>query len=184
MADIPRSHRSKIDRLQLGLVVKEKLLKKYGPSKIYKVLIDDMKILEEGILVNNPSKNLVKCGFLIHCADNLEASLVGGFSSCFSSKDICHICHAQYDDLTDHIHDFDGSQAHNYWTIQEYDNIMTIKENDINGQDSGSESDCGLDTEITEDNLFDEIREPDEECTSDEEDISDDRMPLKNARVS
>ena len=90
LGDIPKYQRSQIDRLQLAMIVKEKLLKKllkkYGYSVIYKPLIDDLKKLEAGILVESPVPKMVKCGILLHDGDNLESVSVGGFSMNFSSK--------------------------------------------------------------------------------------------------
>ena len=86
LGDIPKYQRSQIDRLQLAMIVKEKLLKKYGYSVIYKPLIDDLKKLEAGILVESPVPKMVKCGILLHAGDNLESVSVGGFSMNFSSK--------------------------------------------------------------------------------------------------
>ena len=58
LADIPRYQRSKIDRIQLALVVKEKVLKKYGERIIYEHLVNDLKKLEQGIEVVNPVPKL------------------------------------------------------------------------------------------------------------------------------
>ena len=46
LADIPKKYRSKVDSIQLGVVVQEKLLKKYGYARIYKPLLEDMLKLE------------------------------------------------------------------------------------------------------------------------------------------
>ena len=73
----------------LVAVFKEKLVKRFGFKKIYEKLIKDLMVLEGGIIVNYPVQRIIKCGVLIHPADNLEAHGVGGFSQCFSSKDIC-----------------------------------------------------------------------------------------------
>ena len=89
LAEIPKEQRSKIDRIQLVAVFKEKLIKRFGFKKIYDRLVQDLKLLEAGIVVNYPVERVVRCGVLIHPADNLEAHGVGGFSQCFSSKDIC-----------------------------------------------------------------------------------------------
>ena len=114
LADIPKAQRSKIDRLQLAMVVKEKLIKKYGYKVIYQNLMKDLKKLEEGIMVNNPKPRLVKCGLLLHAGDNLESHTVGGFSTCFSSRDVCCFRHITYTDLVNHIHDFDGEENHEF----------------------------------------------------------------------
>ena len=72
LAEIPKRQRSKIDRIQLVAVFKEKLVQKYGFKKIYSKIVDDLKVLESGVSVNYPVKRIVKCGLLIHPADNLE----------------------------------------------------------------------------------------------------------------
>ena len=73
LCDIPRHHRSQIDKLQLGLVFREKLLKKYSLKQIFKQLVDDLKDLEdEGIAVQNPREMILKAGVLAYAADNLE----------------------------------------------------------------------------------------------------------------
>merc|ERR1712096_115491 len=86
----------------------------------------------------------------------------GGFSASFSSKDICRFCHAQYLDLNDdHIHNYDGEEAHEPWTIEEYDDItddldeMPDDANDL--------------TVTTEENLFDQFEEPETDSSEDDE---------------
>ena len=68
------------------MVFREKLLKKYSLQTIYKPLVDDLKRLELGVVINLPMTRRIKCGVICYAADNLEASVVGGFSACFSSK--------------------------------------------------------------------------------------------------
>ena len=89
ICEIPKRQRSRIDRIQLVAVFKEKLIKRFGFKKIYSKLVEDLKVLEAGVTVTKPVQRIIKCGLLIHPADNLEANGVGGFSQCFSSKDIC-----------------------------------------------------------------------------------------------
>ena len=84
--------RSKVDVIQLAIVVKESLVKKYGYPIIYKQLIQDMCKLEEGIDVEFPFRRKVKIGFPLHLGDNLECHSVGGFRTCFSSGHICRFC--------------------------------------------------------------------------------------------
>ena len=93
----------------------------------------------------------VKAGVLLYSADNLEAHIIGGFSSCVSSKDICRWCHCQYKDLEDHVHDFDGDSVHRSWTAEEYDqhDIPEVEE----------ETACAIDEETAE-NLFTEFSDP------------------------
>ena len=105
LTNIPKYQRSKIDRLQLAMIFREKLLKTYPLSVIYERLVKDLLALEEGILVNIPDPTLVKIGLLVHAADNLEAHQLGGYSGSFSSKSVCRWCHIQYEDLEENIHD-------------------------------------------------------------------------------
>ena len=128
LCEVAKSQRSKIDRIMLVAVFKEKLVKQYGLEMIYKQLVEDLKILEAGVDVQYPIQRTVKCGLLIHPADNLEAHAVGGFSQSFSSYDICRFCHCQYDDIKENIHDY-GSYVHDKWTTEEYDAAATVVEN-------------------------------------------------------
>ena len=54
LSEIPKEQRSQIDRMQLALIVKEKHLKKYGYQVIYRVLLEDLKKLEAGIIIDKP----------------------------------------------------------------------------------------------------------------------------------
>jgi len=54
IAQIPKEQRSKIDRIQLCMVFKDKLIKQYGYDVIFKTLVEDLKKLEEGIVINYP----------------------------------------------------------------------------------------------------------------------------------
>ena len=80
IGNIPKQFRSQVDTIQLGIVVKSSLTKKYGYRKIYKQLISDMKILEdEGIVIKHPYERRVRVCFPIHIGDNLEAANLGKF---------------------------------------------------------------------------------------------------------
>ena len=80
IGDLPRMHRSQIDKLQLCLVFKEKYLKKYGYQMIFGRLLDDLCLLEEeGILVYKPFQRTVKAGLLLYSADNLEVGCTSLF---------------------------------------------------------------------------------------------------------
>ena len=86
ICQIPKSQRSQIDRIQLCLVVKEKLLKKYGYQVIFKDLLQDLKDLEVGITVVYPTERVVQMGLLAYSADNLEAHSLGNNKSKLLSK--------------------------------------------------------------------------------------------------
>ena len=174
VAQIPKEQRSKIDRMQLCMVFKDKLVKKYGYTLIYRTLIEDLKTLERGITVNFPIQRKVQLGLFIYSADNLEAHSLGGFSCCFSSRDICRFCHATYSDLQTHIHDYDAEKPHDCWTVEEYDQIC----NNFDIEDNDEEVDIeAIDMEtdlfnygVDETNILQQVT--DEILTSDE-DISD-----------
>ena len=125
LGEIEKSQRSQIDRLQLVMVFRDKLLKKYSYEDIYRPLVDDLAKLERGIQIHHPYQRTIQCGLLCYAADNLEAHLVGGFSACFSSGDVCRVCHVGYNDLESHIHDFEDGGTHDYWSVVEYNNIVS-----------------------------------------------------------
>lgn len=159
LAEIPRTQRSKIDRIQLVGVVKEKVVKQFGFKKVYRRLVENLTKLEEGVTVHHPVQRLVKCGLLLHPSDNLEAHCVGGFSQSFSSLDICRFCHIQYNDLHDNIHNY-GSKQHRKWTREEYDRAaaaQVVEErnrtlDESHDEDDNFEADAGvsLDSSISD----------------------------------
>ena len=161
LCEISKSQRSQIDHLQLVMAFKEKLLKKYPLSTILKPLIEDLKLLELGIEMKSPTRKL-KCGVACYVSDNLEASLVGGFSANFSSNDVCRICHIQHKDLLDHAH-----KSHGLWSIEEYDEICNYMFNDNN--EAGNNS---ADIEVDAENLFTEFTSESEESDVESEDHS------------
>jgi hypothetical protein len=76
--------------------------------------VDDLKKLEAGVQIGGKT---IKMGLICYSADNLEASVVGGFSQCYSSSDVCRICHQQYKDLQQ----ISGIPKMAQWTREEYD---------------------------------------------------------------
>ena len=127
LGDIPKNQRSKIDRIMLVAVFREKILKRYGLHKVYEPIVKDLQELEKGIIVYKPFERIIRGGLLMYPADNLESHAIGGFSQSFSSRDICRYCHIQYDDLQSNIHSY-GPKQHTEWTISEYDHVSRIAE--------------------------------------------------------
>ena len=76
LCEVEKAQRSQIDRLSLCMVFREKLLKKYSLKYIYKTLVNDLKLLEEGIVISFPMLRTVKCGIICYAADNLEVGLL------------------------------------------------------------------------------------------------------------
>ncbi len=116
LIDIPKVLRSKIENIFLVLSVRESELKENKENYVhfFKPLVDDLKKLEAGVQIGD--KN-IKMGIICYSADNLEASAVGGFSQCFSSADVCRVCHQQYKDLPN----ITGIPKEAPWTKEEYD---------------------------------------------------------------
>ena len=77
LCQIPRNQRSQIDRIQLCMVFKKKLVKKHGYGAIFGALIEDLKDLEVGMTINYPTERRIQMGLLAFSADNLEAHSIG-----------------------------------------------------------------------------------------------------------
>ena len=187
LGEIDKSQRSQIDRLQLVMVFREKLLKKYSLKTLFKPFIDDLKTLEIGVEIKSPSIRKVKLGAVAYASDNLEASLVGGFSSNFSSKDICRLCHIQHPQLEEQVHDVDG-KLYGLWTAEEYNEICASLETDVDEMDDEIESNDAVDVDVNEDNLFTEfetLESEDSEADSEdnEEDMYEDETVLDKRGV-
>jgi hypothetical protein len=116
LVDLPKPLRSNTENIFLVLSVVEKDLKenKENYNHFFRPLVEDLKKLEAGVQIGD---KIVKLGLISYSADNLEASSVGGFSQCFSSVDICRVCHLQYSDLPD----ISGVPKMDQWTRDEYD---------------------------------------------------------------
>ena len=147
IGDVPKKFRSKIDQIQICVIVKEHLIKKYGYSKIYEPLIEEMSLLEHGIKVQYPVARSIKVCFPFHLGDNLESHGLGGWSTCFSSRDICRQCHIQYIDLETRIHNFTAFGPHSPWSVEQYDQITNEMTSDS----------FTCTQAVTDDNLFTEF---------------------------
>jgi hypothetical protein len=136
LVDIPKVLRSKIENIFLVLSVREKDLKENQENFVhfFKPLVEDLKKLESGVQVG---KRTIKMGLICYCADNLEASSIGGFSQCFSSGDICRVCHQQHKDLSD----ITGIPKMKPWTHEEYDTAVDKIQTGLRG-DFGVNSAC------------------------------------------
>ena len=79
----------------------------------------------------------VKAGVLSYAAHTLEASVVGGFSACFSSKDVCRVCHIQHKELETRI-----TGPHANWSETEYDAIIQSLHIEDDEEESTSTLSC------------------------------------------
>jgi hypothetical protein len=116
LVEIPKHLRSKVENWFLVLTVNERDLKA-NREAVYKPLLDDLKRLEQGLQVG---EKFLQMGIVAHLGDNLESHTVGGFSSCFSSKDICRNCHLQFSELPN----ITGLPTASKWTQAEYDEAV------------------------------------------------------------
>ena len=96
LAEIPKHLRSRTENWFLALTVKESDLEA-NREAVYQPIVDDLLLLEQGITTSDGK--ILRAGLLFHLGDNLESHAVGGFNPCFSSRDVCRICHKQHKDL-------------------------------------------------------------------------------------
>jgi len=129
LVDIPKVIRSKIENIFLVLSVVEKDLKenKENHAHFFKPLVEDLKKLELGVQIGGKT---VKMGMICYTADNLEASAIGGFSQCFSSVDVCRVCHIQHKELSD----ISGIPDKEPWTREEYDTAVENIQPGVRGE--------------------------------------------------
>ena len=171
LADIPKMYRGRIDRIQLGVVIKEKLLKKYGYQQIYGRMINDMRDLEKnGVEVLSPVPRTVKIAFFMHIGDSLEQHSLGGFQCCFSTGKMCRLCIIDYKELEEKLYDLPEPR-----TVEEYDAI-------VERIDPLPEQSEVITLENLHEHLFDETEEPrgeHEDIEEIEEDSESEREELE-----
>lgn len=126
VVEIEKHNRSKTENLFLVMSVRESDLKK-NRNTIYRVLVEDLKELENGIVHDG---KLLKAGLLCQIGDNLEQHLVGGFKQSFAQNEICRYCYQEYDKLPD----IDGIPKAAKRTKEEYDSICSRLESWEKGQ--------------------------------------------------
>ena len=162
LADIPKMYRGRIDRIQLGIVIREKLLKKHGYKKVYGRMIEDMRDLEKnGVEVTSPVPRTVKIAFFLHIGDSLEQHSLGGFQCCFSSGKVCRLCMIDYKEIEEKLYDLPEPR-----TVEEYDAI-------VERIDPLPEQSEVITLVNLHEHLFDEMEEPRDEH-EDTEDIEED----------
>ena len=129
LVDLHKPLRSNKENIFLVLSVVEKELKenKENYQHFFRPLVDDLKKLEAGVKIGDKT---VKVGLICYAADNLEASSIGGFSMCFSSADVCRVCHLQYEDLPE----VTGVPNKDLWTREEYDSAVANIQPGVRGK--------------------------------------------------
>ena len=89
VGSLKKKFRSQIDTINVSVIVQDFVMKKYGYKVVYRKLIEEMKRLERGIIVEMPFRRTIKIAFPMHLGDNLEQHSLAHLSLCFSSNDIC-----------------------------------------------------------------------------------------------
>ena len=102
----------------------------------------------------------------------------GGFSCCFSSKDVCRFCHCMHSDLISHIHDYDGDKMHDYWTSGQYDEICDRIEQ-AEEEDEEKDEEPGLIDTLYQEHVNaadEEVQTEERECAEEYEDLEEGKL--------
>ena len=100
LGNLPPYLRFKVDPKMLVLLCFEKDFKECGMDKIFEILLNDLKKLENGIKLIS-GKPTVKGTLLFVLGDNLVSHVIGGFSENFSYSDyFCRYCFYRRKHLT------------------------------------------------------------------------------------
>ena len=96
LGNLSPQYRSKLEVIQLLILCRSELLKKYGMAAVLDRLINDLKSLEtEGVSITNQERQYNFRGVVAFvCADNLAAHSLGGFVESFTSNRCCRLCMA------------------------------------------------------------------------------------------
>lgn len=90
LGNLHPNSRSKVDAIQLALLVRENDLKYFGAEKCLKPLIDSLKkLVETGMKFKDRTLPVVP---IMMCGDNLGQHYIGGFLECFTSHFPCRFC--------------------------------------------------------------------------------------------
>lgn len=88
LGNIYPENRSKVDQMQLVLLVREADFKYFGQHIVFRELVNDLKEIEEsGVLVGN---EYIRGTVAMFLGDNLGSHCIGGFTENFSSTS--HVC--------------------------------------------------------------------------------------------
>lgn len=101
LGNIPLKDRSNLHNIHVAVLVRNRLLQKYGYEQILQPLIRDLCELQcNGISVDSDDQScLFKGSVITICADNLSAHSLAGFNTCFSQGRICRFCLCHHRDI-------------------------------------------------------------------------------------
>ncbi|KAK3909726.1 Zinc finger protein 143 [Frankliniella fusca] len=127
LGNIHPNARSKVDAIQLALIVKENDLKYFGIEAVLKVLIDELTDLtENGIKYKGETIPVVLNNM---CGDNLGQHFIGGFLESFTCEYFCRFCEVTKQMLKDN-----PTSCLPFRTPEEYDKIaaeLLSEENEL-----------------------------------------------------
>ena len=102
LANVPPKYRSTLHNIQLGMLVKENDIKKYGYEVVLAPLLRDVRTLEQdGVFIESLGQSIKGTIFCVS-ADNLGAHGLGGFVESFSGAYVCRFCLATNDEFQKH----------------------------------------------------------------------------------
>ena len=91
IGNIPATHRMSLSNILLVMLVKERHVKHFGQSVVFRRLLGDLKdLLVDGI--DFDLSHSLKCNLLGIMGDNLGAHFVGGFVENFTTEYFCRFC--------------------------------------------------------------------------------------------
>lgn len=122
-ANVLPHNRSRVDNIKLVLLCKEKYFKEFGQNRIFKTLVDDIKVLEtSGVYIENLDK-VIYGSLLTLIGDNLGSHTVGGFVENFNATHFCRYCLIEKENFAN-----DSTLIGDIRTYQEYcKDVETVK---------------------------------------------------------
>ncbi|KAK3929517.1 Serendipity locus protein beta [Frankliniella fusca] len=110
--------RSKVDAIQLALIVKENYLKFFGQENVMKVLINEMTHLSHnGIKYKGETLPVI---FNNMCGDNLGQHFIGGYLESFRSEHFCRFC-----EVSKRMFEKNATSVMPFRTRDEYNKIVS-----------------------------------------------------------
>ena len=141
---VQAAFRSRIQSVQLVSLIRSKFWKNHGNSKANERLLTDLKQLEtDGIVINKPTKRIVRAGLAVFVGDNLGLRQLGEYNACFSSGFICRVCTAKYSETCVNLRLYSGVEEGyepELFSEDAYDKFADIA---FINRESNAES-CGL----------------------------------------
>ena len=82
--------RSKVEQIQLVMLINEKNFKRFGQETSFHKLVEDLRSLEDGHIVNGKT---IRAGVFCFLGDNLGSHTIGGLTENFSTSIyFCRYC--------------------------------------------------------------------------------------------